>query len=426
MIINNSMKEVHSRVPIILLVLAGAVMALSIFDWVALSEFPFMRTPAAVAAIMLIVIFTITRLPTMQLKKGPMRWAIGFLFLSAVIELIRVLLPASLGIGLQIAHYLQWAQPVILFLIIMALSEDSRAFKYIWGAVVVAGFFMSLMVYFKVPLFSESLGDRYGFSGINLNAQAYWYALTATTLMWFLLIQWPRIRWRQIGLIVCFFSVFLALLGTASRSGFLALIAGLSILLFAFLNKKNISVYFTLIPIIIVLAISMVLNNALVLDRLEQVTTNEEQADTRIELLEAAWPKIKQSPWIGYGPRYTAVLGEQIGRERIAAHNTYSQILMTFGIPGLFFWLAIVFSISHRVWKLRHEPVGALFLALLACTLIFSLVGDLGYRRITWVLFALAANISVLVRAQIGVTDPLYDRPFRRQNFYIKHSPRHP
>lgn len=399
--------EMRTRLGIstVLLVLAGAVMALSVFDWVVLIDVPFLRNPAAVTAIVLMVMFAGTRLSRLRIRKGPVRWGIGFLALATVIELLRPLLPITSLDIVSVSHFMQWVQPVMLFVVVSSLSEDGRAFKYVWGGVVLAGVFMSLAVHLSIPLFTIKYIDtgRYGFNGVNLNAQAYWYALTGITLLWVILTRWPRFKWQEMGLAIAFFSVLLGLLGTASRSGFIALMTGLIIVLSFSLSKRKASAYVLLVPILIAVGVSAVVSNDLVLDRLGQAVDGT-QMGGRDTILEAAWPKIKERYWTGYGPRYSAVLGEAMNTASgiKAAHNTYVQISMSFGVPVLLLWISLVLSLSRRLWDLRHEPIGVLFLSLLICTIVYSLVSDLGYRRLTWVMFALAVNAPMFANRGIG------------------------
>ena len=378
--------------PRLLLVLLGLAGFLSIFDQViTVSSIPFMRNPAALTTALALGLYVWYRRNGLLLHHGSQRWMIAFLLYTAVVESARGIWTGDP----EFLRYMQWVQVLVLASVTVDLARDRRAFTLVWGGIVAAVLFMAVATTVGLPLFTLVHEGRVGFAGVNLNTQGYWSAMVATSVVWWLLARWPRFGWQGTAAIAAFGTLLLALVQTASRSALVALVVGLVIVLVLSLRARNLSAYATIVPIAILLAAFFLADATILRERFSDALAGQDLG-TRDILIVRGIELLSRQPWFGYGPAFLEVLGEARNRPRaISSHNSYLQIALTFGIPALVLWAGIVASALVRAWRSWSrggEPLGALMLALVAASLTFGLVGDLGFNKFFWIMIALAAQ----------------------------------
>lgn len=84
---------------------------------------------------------------------------------------------------------------------------------------------------------------------------------------------------------------------------------------------------------------------------------------SRPEILKHAWALFLQHPWLGLGQATTIRLdmGTFVANH---AHNTFAQMALQLGLPGLLMWVGIWLTLGWQGWCHRHEPLGQLVLAM--------------------------------------------------------------
>jgi O-antigen ligase len=375
--------------PTLLLYGLGAVALLSIFDGVVVvSSLPFLRNPAGLVALLLFALYVWYRRGGVLVYGGAYRWALALLLFTAILEVLR-------GVATGVpdwARYMQWAQVFVLMLITIDLARDRRALGIVWGGVVVGIVIMAVFSIFGLLGLAKVHEARQGFSGINLNRQGYWHVLAMISITWVLLRMWPRFGAIGVGLFIATGVLITAMLQTGSRGALVALAIGVTTTLVLSLRRRNLVAYVTLGPLILTLAAWQLSETPVIRERVERTFTAQDFG-ARDTLLENAWTLVRASPWVGYGPAFAARIGEARGMNRaISSHNSLMQVVLSFGIGGLILWLGIVSSVVWRNWHLRASPRGALMLGLLAASLAYGLVADLGFNKYFWILLGIGAQ----------------------------------
>lgn len=384
------------RRPTSLLVLSAALIFLVPFDNLAtLSSFSLARNPAAVIGLMLSVAFVVKRLKFFRLGRGPTFW--GFVYLLSTF--VTQLLLSGTNREIEIVYYAQWVQPVILFLIMTDLCKDPRSLAYICLAFFGALSTMALTSFMGLEGLTVvnigQIGDRMGFSAVNLNRQAYWYALGLTVLVWIVLERKPRLR--KVEMLVAAGAVLLALalLRTGSRGGLLAATTGIFVLLSLSLRKRNLSALASLIPLLVLAGFWLASTNEIVVARFGALMAGTDDG-SRMSIWLPALDLVAEKPWLGVGPGFADVLGDERGMGRnISSHNSYLQVTLAFGIPVFLIWVAFLTSIMVRCWRYRDTPIGALLFAMVAASLVNGISSDLGFNKYFWVLLAVASQVHI-------------------------------
>ncbi|WP_185827501.1 O-antigen ligase family protein [Halomonas nitroreducens] len=379
----------HERRPTLLLLLAGLFIFVSLFDYHQLTSLPLLRTPSAPIGIILALAFTVSRALSYRLYTGPQTWLFLLIGATLLAEMFRFLSQDAW----QFRFYLQWLQIFILFIILLDLAKDPRALHLLWGSVVMAALFLALLA---LTAGIESSNGRSGYEEIDLNLQAYLFTLGLITLIWLLLEKLKSLRlWQLLAGIVGVAILLLSILKTGSRGAFLAMSAGVVVLLWFSARQRNTAAYAYLLPPLLLLVVWQVTTNDLVLERLFNTVAGQED-NSRLDIWRAAGYMLAEQPLIGHGPDFMQKLGgNNHTGTGINSHNSYLQILLAFGIPAFLCWLGMLGSVLWRCWRLRHTPFGALFLSAMAVTCLFGMTIDLAFNRFFWVTLALAANVEV-------------------------------
>lgn len=190
-------------------------------------------------------------------------------------------------------------------------------------------------------------------------------------------------------------TLIMALLQTASRSAMLGLIAGLATVLALSLRAKNLSAYATVVPVALLLTGFFLADATVLRERFENVVTAGDFG-ARDTIAEYAVNLLAEEPWFGYGPSFLETLGEARGMNRaISSHNSFLQVALTFGLPALMLWTSIILSALYRSWhsySRNRDGVGALMVSLIALSMVFGLVGDLGFNKYFWMMIAIASQ----------------------------------
>lgn len=388
----------RQRRPTSLLVVAGLLVFLVVFDQMAiLGNLPFIKNPAAAAGLILLGLFALKRLKYFRLRQGPQLWAVAFLLSTFVIQCLRF---AETG-DFALPNYMQWVQPLILFIILTDLCKDPRALAYLWLGFLGAVGFMALtgVMGFEALTGGSSgqLGTRSGFEGANLNNQAYWYGLGLVTLAWILIERWPRLRKGEVLIVAGAALLAIALLKTGSRGGVLAAVIGISVMLALSLRKRNFSAFVSLVPLLAGASFWLVATSEVVVNRFGALLAGDDDGG-RMSIWGPALELVTEHPWLGVGPEFAELLGaarENATGRNISSHNSYLQVALAFGIPALMLWLTLIGSVLLRCWRAQKNPIGALLFALAVSSLAYGISADLSFNKYFWVLLAIASQVHI-------------------------------
>jgi len=391
---------------------------LSFLDQVIISEIQFARNPAGIVGLALVATFAFYHLGRARLMDGPGGLVILLIVLTSCLELVRYYVTGE-DLVWSLQGYLQYVQVAVLYLIFRDTASDKRTIPAMGLAFVFSTTVMSVVANLGLASLTwGGEGQRSGVVGLNINEQAFLYALGVIGVACWILGRWPRLRAFDIGLGVAGGSMILALLQTGSRGGAAVFLFGLGIAFVLFLKRNRLSAYLTVVPMV-VLGVSVALMGADVLRTRATATVEEGDTGLRVELARAGSELFAERPLIGWGARYSRTLGEFMQRTKpIAAHNLYLQMLLSFGLLGFIPWLLAVGATLRTAWLSRGSPWGATLLTLLLATLLFGVAGNLAYNKYFWVALALAGRSSVMgdgsarLPARLAATKRPWPPPF--------------
>jgi O-antigen ligase len=382
------------RVPTVLLVLAAGTLFFSVLDKFTISSIPTLRTMSAAFGVPMAIIWAVTRGPTIRLRAGPKAWVLAMLLAVSLGETTRVL---SGSAPFAFANFMQWLQILVLGFILADIGQDLRALRYLGGAV--AGAILLVGILGISP--GQGAQGRTGATIINLNIQAFYYGLVCICASAFILERWRQKGRRLVVAIGLLVIAFVLLVRTGSRGGLGSGVMGLATLLALMLRRRNASAYVTLIPLAIGGA-AYLLTSSYVLERIDRSVAGEDYGARNV-IWAAALSMVRESPFLGAGPRFVDELGQLTRGRDTSTHNQYLQVLVGYGIVGFTVFIGLLVSVARRCWNRRSHVVGATGFSLVTAAAFMGLTTDMTFERFFWVIVALAANIDgVILGLQTG------------------------
>lgn len=387
-------RSFSDRRPRLLAWLAMLVGFLTVFDWYTVSSVPFLRNPSAVVAIVMVLAYLALRGPTYKVttRDWPQFFLLLFLGYTFALELLRQLL---IGYGSPVGFliwYMQYVQVAILFFLVSDICRDPRHLFLIWGGIIAGILFIALAVVFEIPGFTQEIvgQQRMGFSELNLNRAAYYYALAIITLLWVLIERRFRLDWISAACALGIFSLALPMVWTGSRGPVIAFVAGVAVLLTVSLRRQNIKSYLSFVPMAVGGLSVLVLQTDVLMFRFEQAVSGE-QMGLRDIIFSRSMELIAQRPVSGYGQEHTRLIGQALGYGgTYSPHNLYFQVVLSFGLVGLLFWLAFMAQIALKLLRRRRNPTSTLFFSLLACSAVYGLTGGIAHDKFFWFVLGLS------------------------------------
>jgi O-antigen ligase len=404
------------RTPGVLQALAVGFVAALFFEGMLTDYLPARVLPSTAIAALLAFLFVVVRLAGTESLRGPQAAFFGFLAVTAALEFARSLLEAG-PVYAELSSmraYLQFAQAVVLYLILQELLRDPRLYRKLVVALFLCTLLMSAASFTgwsAVSVVKES--GRAGVLGLNLNAQSFLYAMSIIGAVTYLLEGTPGLRMHRAWLLVAIGLMATSLVRTGSRGGAVALVVGLAVATTLNAARRRLPRYVVLFaPLTIGLLAVPFLGGTVLKERFEATV---ERGDTglRRELAQGGIEIFSQSPLAGRGATYVFELGDRVlagGPRQIAAHNAYLQILLSFGLLGAVPWFVGLGLTMKRAWAARRYPWGAVMTALMVSSLAFGSIGNLGYNKFFWVLLALATRVDVTRPGPMAARVPLVAR----------------
>jgi O-antigen ligase len=184
-----------------------------------------------------------------------------------------------------------------------------------------------------------------------------------------LFVKKPVFRWSM--LLVCLFFLILG----AKRGNIIAAVIPLVILLFRVFKESKRSVLTVVLTIAIVAGVSYLVyywvsGNEYFLFRIEQ--TKEGNSSKRDELYYAAWHL-----WYDSDNLFTTIVGYGYGgtfsKLKMAAHNDWLEILVDYGLVGVFLYLLVYFRFIQQIRITNNKEAKAVLLSAISILFIKSL-----------------------------------------------------
>ena len=398
----------RAQYPRLLVVLAAGFVVATFLNAIRLTDNPLAENPMNVVGLALAGAFVLMRGLSARVWTGPARYVWLFLGVTAVLELSRFLTDRS-GYGASsLRSYAQYVQALGVYFIFYDLARDRRAAALILrtylGAVVLLSLVANLGLAGAVgvtPLERGAVAERVGVLGLDLNYQGFLYAAALTGILCHGLARWPRFGTWEWILTGGGASVLLALLHTGSRSALVVLVAGVAAALALMFRGRRWGAYALMVPVVLYGIGSAIMRSDVIRARVE-ATLYEGDYGARDVLVQGSWEMFKERPLTGWGVRYTDELGLRLGRDRIAAHNTYLQMAVAFGLVGFIPWAMGLGIVGWRLWKHRQDFWGVTQLTVWFVMLVAMLAASYGYHPTFWILLALAGAMPLAPHPPAG------------------------
>ncbi len=379
---------------------SGVLIFLGAAFWVAtylgaihISSHPLAENPENVAGVLLAAAFVLTRLGRARLWAGPAKFFLIYFGVTAMLALGRYAMDRQFD---PLRIYFQYAQAFLLYLIFSDLCRDPRAARVLILTFLGATIALSLIANFgpggvvgAARAGRGGVAERVGVLGMNLNYQAFLYAAGVIGVLCHGIARWPRFGWKDWLLAAGAASMLLALLRTGSRGGLATLVIGVAAALALLFRGRRWAAYALLVPLVLYGIGSAIMSSEVIRARIED-TLYGGDLGARDVLAREAFEMFKERPLTGAGTDYIEELGTRLGKQRIAAHNTYLQIACAFGLAGFLPWLAGLVATGFRLWRFRSNVWAAAMLAFFFALLAAMVPGNYAYGRLKWIFLALA------------------------------------
>lgn len=280
---------------------------------------------------------------------------------------------------------------------------------------IIVGSVQSLILIFKINPLVYDYGSRIGIIGYNLNELSAFQALTASLLYSHLLYN--RFRLNILNIIKLFFLIMIvtSTLLPASRGGSLALLFGFSMAsLLVFKHQLSLRVLI-LIPLVGISIYYSFINTEYLIERFANRDIFSEEEGRYLIYLNS-FSLFSENPLFGLGGVYTYELGKLMDKGVIAAHNTYMQILLSFGLVGLIIFLSFIINAIKKVLNSNQSELKVMLSTLLITSLFSLLFTNWASDKFIWVIFAFAVRYSDSVQN-------IKDLPITNRFKQFKHNP---
>ena len=290
-------------------------------------------------------------------------------------------------------------QLVALYFVIKLNIRSLFDVRRIINAIIVGTLIMCVytVYYYTIPYIAQCIatGDRIGQEINQVNGMGLYCAILITMMMYMILYEkkWFYLLFMPLAVFVQ--------LGCGSRKGFALVIAG--VLIIAFFragNKKTLFIIGALGVVAVLLYIVYtfaesnyffyrILQTISLLDN--DVTLTDKSITDRQLMINLGLDLFKQRPVQGYGPvQFEYFYNNLYGGWR-PPHNTYIQILVSFGSIGAILYYGIyVYFIKHIVKIMRkHIRYAPLFLAIIAMMLANDFGANMLNHKYAYIFFAL-------------------------------------
>lgn len=278
----------------------------------------------------------------------------------------------------------------------------------------IVGFVISstyLVVQTLLNFLEASVINRATYEGMDQNG------LAAILNVAIVLIYYFRVRFvgsensKNPMLIVLLVTLFLGIVATGSRSGFLTFLAG-----FYVFNPFSIKLYHNLIYFLLLGLPILFISNAISSNRFIELvdqrmeSSSMDQGGGRFPIWSIALQSFLEKPVLGHGYRnfryefknYIDQAGLEhntkailSNRDLLGTHNTYLEILTESGLLGFFIFVAFQVRLLARMkyyqWRLTEKRF---VYALFAVLLVYGFFIDASNQKLYWMTFAIIGGLT--------------------------------
>jgi O-antigen ligase len=320
-------------------------------------------------------------------------------------------------------------EPLALLVITLILPLSAQWVRRIVPALLIVGAIVSLFAIFQVFVLGYPFLQRYfavngylptalSFAGGTFPRaigtffspnQLSLYLTFLILLGMNLALRLPRWRWPTLALVGL---LSIALLLTVSRSGWVALLAGV---IFSGLIWRRKGIF--VLPLLVLVLVAVPLGLALDLDRylVRTVSLSDPSAAYRLDINQRNLETVLENPFgIGLGLVGGRALNTRILGDNAQLYNSesyYLQTAMELGIPGLLLFLILIMSCGYTVYdtifRLRDRYAVALAVGACACVVaamthafFIAEFQDLTVASYLWFLVGLAMRLPGLEEAK--------------------------
>lgn len=374
------------------------------------------------AGILLVIVFLVMYRFRINFSTPSSKMLFLFFLYTSILEMIRYLYAEPYDQRLIFSTAFQHYQLFGLYLVFIEVTKDKRVVYMVFDIFIITNILKAIIISFNIDFLlraDAAAGGRLGVLGENLNQTAILLSLT----FFIILTRILNNRGVDAKLVMNFLSLGLlitAIVLTGSRGGAMVLIIGTVLILLSHFNTQQIFKYIVITSAIVYFAFT-VISESILLDRIMQVFV-EGETGMRLELAKASFALIKSNFWFGVGTHYPEILGDFIGKVKIQTHNTYLQLLLSFGILGfVLFMLGVVF-LFRELYKNQTNLIGSTSLIIFIAYLFTFGTGGLVTNKILWVFYAIFANISIWNQAKkrthYQTNEPTVSNEFQPENKY--------
>ena len=155
-----------------LLIIASAILVMSASDKLTFVNIPMLKSLAGLFGLILGLGWLISNGGHLTIIRGAQSWLVVLICVLVGLTIFQT----ALGAEVRFENFLQWFQPLVFAFILFDLTRDPRAYKILGLTIVFVSF--SVAVFGLLGPNSDIHHDRFGFEGLNLNAQSYYYGVS--------------------------------------------------------------------------------------------------------------------------------------------------------------------------------------------------------------------------------------------------------
>ncbi|MCX7835629.1 MAG: O-antigen ligase family protein [bacterium] len=323
------------------------------------------------------------------------KWFLIYFIYTSALELIRYMYIDPFYERSLLSAAFQHVQVAGLFFVFANITRDKKVVYRIFDLFIIINLIKAIILTFNIRMFMtgfERETGRFGILGENLNQTAILLSVT------FVIILARTLNRRKFDIQVFLYFLSMALIvfsivKTGSRGGVVVLTTGTLLTLIKHFNTQNLFRNILLIITIVYFTITFLSETPLYQRMLSAIQLKE--TGYRWELVTASFELLKTNYWLGYGSHYPEILGNYLGKTRIQAHNTYLQLILSFGIIGFLLFM-VSFALSFRdLYRNQYNLIGSSSLIIFVSFLISFASTGLAVNKTLWVFIAIFSNIAI-------------------------------
>lgn len=340
-----------------------------------------------------------------SLVGAPQNWLISFLLLAIVLSNFVAIDPSR-----TLEKTIKLLRILALYVVVINIIRSKMELKGLLWVFLIAGFLSTLY-----SMFDPEQAGRFTGTMNDPNVFAMEMGIRLPLALGFLRVEKGRLK--QVSLLIIIGVLCYGVISSGSRGGLMA--TGLSLLTFAFLQKKRIAwlVLVGLIAWVSITAMPLEMKKRVGLVEADTGENLGNSTDRRETYQIYGWQLWQQNPILGIGldgfadafgrsEEYRFLQTTQHGR---VAHNTYLEILVGIGLLGMIPFISLLILSLFKTWKYANnnrDPdlagISASLFASQAGFFLGILFLSQQYSKVLWLLIALVVVLHHLMNMAEG------------------------